>query len=267
MPIFKLTIEYDGTDYHGWQVQPGMATIQGVLQDVMARIVGAPIHAVGAGRTDAGVHALGQVASLRAEFNHPPDTLRRALTSLLPPDIVVTRVEEAPDGFDAQRWAKWKRYRYTLLTRPYPSALERCYTLFVPRPLKVEAMAEGAEMLIGEHDFTSFQAAKSSADHAIRQVYAAEFRQDADHLSFEITANGFLRHMIRIIMGTLLDVGRGKLTPGDVKAILEANDRNMASKTLPAHALCLLEVSYEPFGADPRSYFDVQRPWPAEGKH
>jgi tRNA pseudouridine38-40 synthase len=247
MRTFKLTIEYDGTDYHGWQVQPGMPTIQGTLQDAMARIAGAPVQIVGAGRTDAGVHALGQVASLRADFRHPPETLRRALTSLLPPDIVVSRVEEAPEGFDAQRWAEWKRYRYTLLTRPYPSALERRYTLFVPRPLKIDAMAEAANLLVGEHDFTSFQAAKSSAEDPVRHVFRAEFHAQGDHVYFEIDADGFLRHMIRIIMGTLIDVGRGKLSVGEVKAILEAKDREQASKTFPAHALCLIEVGYEPF--------------------
>jgi len=248
MPTFKLTIEYDGTGYHGWQVQPGMSTIQGVLEHAMERIIGTHVHVKGAGRTDAGVHALGQVASLRADFRHPPETLRPALTSLLPPDIVVTRVEDVPEDFDAQRWAEWKRYRYTLLTRPYPSALERRYTLFVPHPLKTESMVEAAAMLIGEHDFTSFQAAKSSVDHPIRRVFATEFRQQGDHLFFEIAADGFLRHMIRIIMGTLLKVGDGKLTPDDVKAILEAKDRKGASKTLSAHALCLLEVGYRPFG-------------------
>ncbi len=249
MPTFKLTIEYDGTDYHGWQVQPGMRTIQGVLEEAMARIMEEPVHVTGAGRTDAGVHALGQVASLRADFRHPPDTLRRALASLLPPDVVVTRVEEAPPGFDAQRWARWKRYRYTLLTRPYPSALERRYALFVSRPLRVGAMADAAEILIGEHDFSSFQAAHSSAEHPLRRIYAAGFRLQGDHLFFEISADGFLRHMIRVIMGTLLDVGKGKLTPKDVKAILEAKDRNQASKTLSSHGLCLLEVGYRPFDA------------------
>jgi len=247
MATFKLTIEYDGTDYHGWQVQPGLSTIQGILEEAMGRIIGDAVHVTGAGRTDAGVHALSQVASLHADFRHPPDTLRKALTSLLPPDIVVTRVEVVSDGFDAQRWAQWKRYRYTVLTRPFPSALERRYTLFVPHPLKTDSMAEAAGMLIGEHDFTSFQAAKSSVDHPIRRVFATEFRQQGDHLFFEIVANGFLRHMIRIIMGTLLDVGREKLAPGDVKAILEAKDRHRASKTLSAHALCLLEVGYCPF--------------------
>ncbi len=247
MATFKLTIEYDGTEYHGWQVQPGMNTIQGVLEHAMARIIGAPVHVKGAGRTDAGVHALGQVASLRADFRYPPDTLRRALTSLLPPDIVVTRVEVAPEDFDAQRWAQWKRYRYTLLTRPYPSALERRYTLFVPRPLRIDAMAEAAEVFIGRHDFTSFKAAKSSVEQPVRQVYVAQVRQEGDHLLFEIIANGFLRHMVRIIVGTLLDIGRDKLTPGDLKVILEAKDRNKASKTASAHALCFLEVSYESF--------------------
>lgn len=214
----------------------------------MARIIGAPVHVKGAGRTDAGVHALGQVASLRAEFRHPPDTLRRALTSLLPPDIVVTQVEEAPEDFDAQRWAQWKRYRYTLLTRPYPSALERRYSLFMPHPLKIDSMAEAANMLLGAHDFSSFEAAHSSADHPVRQVFRATFRPENDHLFFEIAADGFLRHMIRIIMGTLLDVGRGKLGPRDLKAILKARDRKQASKTRSAHALCLLEVGYRPFG-------------------
>src|SRR3990172_2629477 len=247
MPTFKLTIEYDGTDYHGWQVQPGTSTIQGELEYAMARIIGTHVHVRGAGRTDAGVHATGQVASLRADFGHPPDTLRRALTSLLPPDIVVTRVEEAPENFDAQRWAQWKRYRYTLLTRSFPSALERRYALFVPHPLKTDSIAEAAGMLIGEHDFTSFQAAKSSVGHPIRRVFATEFRQQGDHLFFEIVADGFLRHMIRIIMGTLLDVGRGKLTPDNLKAILEARDRNQASKTISPHALCLLEVGYMAF--------------------
>jgi tRNA pseudouridine38-40 synthase len=250
MPTFKLTIEYDGTGYHGWQVQPGMSTIQGVLEHAMERIIGTHIHVKGAGRTDAGVHALGQVASLRADFRHPPEILRRALTSLLPPDIVVTRVEGAPDGFDAQRWAQWKRYRYTLLTRPYPSALERRSALFVPRPLQIDAMVAGAKVLIGQHDFTSFQAAQSSAKHPVRQVFLAQFRQEGEHLLFEIAADGFLRHMIRIMMGTLLDVGRGKLEQDDVKVILEAKDRKRASKTLPPHALCLMEVGYEPFRAE-----------------
>jgi len=248
MATFKLTIEYDGTDYHGWQVQPGLSTIQGILEEAMGRIIGDAVHVTGAGRTDAGVHALSQVASLHADFRHPPDTLRKALTSLLPPDIVVTRVEVVSDGFDAQRWAQWKRYRYTVLTRPFPSALERRNTLFVPHPLKTDSMTEAASMLIGEHDFTSFQAAKSSVENPIRRIYRAEFQAQDDHLYFEIVANGFLRHMIRILMGTLLDVGRGKLTLEDVKAILEAKDRNQASKTLSPNALCLMEVGYEPFG-------------------
>jgi tRNA pseudouridine38-40 synthase len=248
MPTFKLTIEYDGTDYHGWQIQPGLATIQGALEHVIARITGESIHVVGAGRTDAGAHAVGQVASLRAGFDHPPETLRRAFTSLLPPDIVVTRVESVPDGFDAQRSARWKRYRYALLTRPYPSALERRYTLFVPRPLNVGAMVEAATLLVGEHDFRSFQGARSTVQHSIRQVYKAEFQQDRHHLYFEIIANGFLRHMVRIIVGTLLDVGRGRLVPHDMKAILEGRDRKYASNTVSAHGLSLVEVGYRSFG-------------------
>jgi tRNA pseudouridine38-40 synthase len=247
MSTFKLTIEYDGTDYHGWQVQPGMTTIQGILEDAVARIVGQGVHVMGAGRTDAGVHALGQVASLRASFGHPPDTLRRAMTSALPPDIVVTSVEDADDDFHAQRCAKWKRYRYTLLTRPYPSALDRRYTLFVPYPLDRDAMAEAARALIGTYDFSAFRAADSSVQSSVRTILAAEFRQERDHLIFDIVADGFLRHMIRIIMGTLLDVGRGKLRTDDLKTILEGRNRNHASKTISSHGLCLLEVGYHPF--------------------
>ena len=248
MTTYKLTIEYDGTDYHGWQVQPGMTTIQGTVQDAVARICGKEVHVMGAGRTDAGVHAFGQVASLRAEFHHPPDTFRRALTSVLPPDIVVTAVEEMTNDFHAQHSARWKRYRYTLITRPYPSAIERRYTLFVPYPLRTDAMADAARSLVGTHDFSTFQAAHSSAESAVRTVLVAEFRQQGDHLIFEIVADGFLRHMIRIIIGTLLDVGRGRLQPEDFKAILEGQDRNLASKTISSHALCLLEVGYKPFG-------------------
>ncbi len=248
MPTFKLTIEYDGTDYHGWQVQPGMTTIQGTLQGAVARIVGKDVHVMGAGRTDAGVHALGQVASLRAEFHHPPDTFRRALTSVLPPDIVVTAVEEMDNDFHAQYSAQWKRYRYSLLTRRYPSALERRYTLFVPYPLQTDAMADAAGSLIGIHDFSAFQAAHSSVESPIRTIMVAEFRQQGDHLSFEIVANGFLRHMIRIIMGTLLDIGRGRLQSEALQAILEEKDRKHASKTISPHGLCLLEVGYHPFG-------------------
>lgn len=247
MPTFKLTIEYDGTDYHGWQVQPGMTTIQETLEEAVARIVGKRVDVMGAGRTDAGVHALGQVASLGAPFHHPADTLRRALTSVLPFDIVVTAVEEVDDDFHAQRRALWKRYRYTLLTRPYPSALERRYTLFVPRPLKLDAMTEAVRALIGTHDFSAFQAAHSFTGSSIRTVIAAKFIQEGDHLVFEIVGDGFLRHMIRIIMGTLLDIGLGRLQPEDLHVILESRDRNHASKTISPHALCLLEVGYQPF--------------------
>jgi tRNA pseudouridine38-40 synthase len=251
MTTFKLTIEYDGTDYHGWQVQPGMTTIQGTLQEAVKRIVGKDVHVMGAGRTDAGVHALGQVASLRAEFHHPPDTLRRALTSVLPPDIVVTAVAEMDDDFHAQHSAQWKRYRYSLLTRPYPSAIKRRYTFFVPYPLQTDAMTDAARSLVGSHDFSAFQAAHSSAESPVRTVLSAEFTQQEDQMVFEIVADGFLRHMIRIIMGTLLDVGRRRLRAEDLHIILEGRDRNQASKTISPHGLCLLEVGYHPFSVHP----------------
>jgi tRNA pseudouridine38-40 synthase len=240
----KLTIEYDGTAYHGWQAQPGLPTIQATLEETVKRIAGEEVRVIGAGRTDAGVHALGQVANFRTSKGLALDTWRRALNGLLPSDIVVRRVESAPDEFDARRSAMHKSYRYTIWNAPFPSALERHCVLHIPDPLDVASMAKGAAFLIGEHDFSAFRAADDSPPRPVRRVVEARVAEDADRLHFVITGNGFLKHMIRIIVGTLLDVGRGKLSPEDLERILHSKDRQKAGRTAPALGLCLMEVMY-----------------------
>lgn len=244
MRRFKLLLEYEGTAYHGWQVQPGLRTIQGNLQKVLARIAGTPVQVTGAGRTDAGVHALGQVASFAADLRLDPLTLRRALNASLPPDIVVCHAEEAPAEFDARRSACSKTYRYTLLCREYPSAWLGRHTLYVPSSLDVEAMAAAAEKVIGTHDFSAFRAGTCTARTPVRTIQGAAWRIERDLWHCEITANAFLQHMVRILVGTFLEVGRGKRAPAEVAEILASRDRRRAGKTAPPQGLCLVQVHY-----------------------
>jgi tRNA pseudouridine38-40 synthase len=240
----KLTVEYDGTAYHGWQVQPGLPTIQGVLEETVKRITAEEARCIGAGRTDAGVHALGQVANFRTAKAFSPEIWCRALNSLLPPDIAVQHVEFARDDFDARRSAREKTYRYVILNAPVPTALDRTWVLHVPEPLDLAAMAEGAATLIGEHDFSAFRAADDNPPSPVRCVSEARFESEASRVSFVIRANGFLKHMIRIMVGTLLEVGKGKREPADLQRILRAGDRQLAGRTAPPHGLCLVRVRF-----------------------
>jgi tRNA pseudouridine38-40 synthase len=244
MRRLKLGLEYDGTAYHGWQVQPGLDTIQGRLETAISRLTGSPIHVMGAGRTDAGVHALGQVASCEAAVRLDDLRLRRALNALLPRDIVVTGVETAPAGFDARRSARSKTYRYTLLRRDYPSALHGRYSLYVPHFLNLDAMQDAASHLVGTHDFSAFRAGTCTAATPIRTLRRASWATDGDLWRFEVEGDAFLQHMVRIIVGTLLNVGRGRRRPADVAAILASRDRRCAGKTAPAQGLCLVAVEY-----------------------
>ncbi len=244
MRTFKLLLEYEGTQYHGWQVQPGLATVQGTLQAALARLAGGPVHVMGAGRTDAGVHALGQVASFRAGLRLDPPALCRALNASLPRDIAVREAAEAPPGFDARRDATARTYRYTLLARPHRSALWRNLALYVPRALNLEAMRAAGSCLLGEHDFSAFRAAHCTAPTPVRRVSEARLEREGDLVHFVLTADAFLQHMVRIIMGTLLQVGEERLTPGGFQAILASRDRRGAGKTLEPRGLCLVQVHY-----------------------
>lgn len=240
----KLVVEYDGTDYRGWQVQPDCPTIQGELELAVKQITGEAVRITGAGRTDAGVHALGQVAHFHTSSGMPPEKMRRALNAVLPDDIVVLDVSEAPESFHARHSAKSKRYRYTILNRPSPPAIERRHTMHVGYPLDVAAMKEAAGHLVGTLDFSSFACNSGKDDDPVRTVTEISIEKRGDYIIVELEAISFLYKMVRSIVGTLIDVGRGHLKPSDVLGILMARDRNTSGPTAPAGGLTLVRVDY-----------------------
>lgn len=243
---FKLTLEYDGSCYHGWQRQNGVLTIQEVLESRLEIILGDPIRTRASGRTDAGVHARGQVVSYCSHTTLQPEEIQRGLNSLLPSDIVVLQAEEVEPAFHARFSAASKIYEYRILNRPTPSALERRFAWHIRRPLERLTMAECLESIVGLHDFSAFMAAGSSVTSTERHVYQATLEgPDPHHLICHFEANGFLRHMVRNLVGTLVEVGKGKLTPGDFLDILASRDRRRAGMTAPAHGLYLASVRYE----------------------
>jgi tRNA pseudouridine38-40 synthase len=248
---FKLTIAYDGTDYAGWQIQPGQATIQGKLQRALHRITGQQIHVVGSGRTDSGVHAIAQVASLTIpDWRHEADSLARALNRDLPDTIVVTDSVEVPERFHAIRDAKRKRYRYQLQLGGLRNAFDYRYHWRLKRPVDIDAMSAAAAHFVGRRDFASFQGAGSQRLTTVREVRACELiRQpesspQADRIAIEVEADGFLYNMVRCIVGTIVEVGWGNRSPESIDQIFKATDRDVAGQTAPAHALFLLRVDY-----------------------
>lgn len=246
MHNFKLTIEYDGTRYHGWQKQKNARTVQETIETAISVMVKAPVRLIGSGRTDAGVHALGQVANFRCRPDIPARAFVAGLNSLLPDDIVIRSCESVDTHFHSQYDAKWKTYRYRILNSPLPSAICRQYAWFVPRELDVRTMEAAARHLVGTHDFKSFEGSGSPRSHTTRTVSAARVhRVRPDNIWFEITASGFLRFMVRNIVGTLADAGRGKITPDDFKQILLSGNRSIAGDTAPPQGLFLLRVIYD----------------------
>ena len=240
----KLTVEYDGTNYHGWQIQPGSETIQAVLERAVSTFLGTPTRVTGSGRTDAGVHALGQVVSFFTEKEYQPHRIRRALNALTPADITIKEVEIVADSFDPRRDARSRVYEYHILNRPTPSPFVIKRAWHVHEPLNVEAMREAIPCLVGEHDFSSFRAAGCDAAHPIRKVYHTTLEQRGELLVYSVEATAFLRHMVRNIVGTLVEVGRGERTPESFQELLELRDRTKAGETAPAHWLYLMEVKY-----------------------
>ncbi|HER43346.1 MAG TPA: tRNA pseudouridine(38-40) synthase TruA [Candidatus Eisenbacteria bacterium] len=240
MRNFKLTIEYDGTDFHGWQVQPDVRTVQGEIIRALGEL-GRRVSVTGAGRTDAGVHAAGQVASARLETRLDAPTLARALDAKLPPDVRVRRAEEAPLAFNARFDARSRTYRYILTRRP--SALWRRYFHYHGGELDLRAMRRAALELHGEHDFSSFSSSADTSKAKACRVMTTALAETPPLLSFEITADHFLHTMVRAIVGTLIEIGSGK--PLNMKEILEQRDRRAAGPTLPPNGLYLVEVGYE----------------------
>jgi len=245
MRTIKLLIEYDGTNYQGWQVQPKGSTLQGILEEKLSALTGEKIDLLGSGRTDAGVHALGQVAHFKTKSRLDVQTVQRALNSLLPSDMVIQKVEEVDEGFHARKQSKGKTYEYRILNRSIRSAFHRGYAWHIPQTLNIREMKKASRSLMGEHDFSSFQSVGSPKKTAVREVTRAEWKRGRDGLlHFEIEANGFLKQMVRAIVGTLVEVGRGKITPEEFQRILDSRDRKKAGPTAPAHGLFLKEVKY-----------------------
>lgn len=240
----KLTIEYQGTRYHGWQIQPNGTSIQEKIEEVLERLTGHRPKVIGSGRTDAGVHAEGQVAHFRTQSHMDCKILQRGMNALLPGDIVILKVEEADEDFHALFSAKGKTYRYVILNRFHPSAFERHRCWHISRRLDWKVMREAAEPLIGLHDFSAFRASDCCAKNPVREVRGIEIRAEDDWISIMVSANGFLKYMVRNIVGTLVEVGRGKMAPEDVQKILDSRDRTRAGPTAPARGLFLVSVDY-----------------------
>ena len=240
----KLTIEYNGTNYHGWQAQPDGQTIQQILEQALETILGVKTRLNGSGRTDAGVHALGQVAN----FSYGGDTdlrrLQKGLNALTPRDIVVKQVGLVPDSFDARRDARSRVYQYRIWNHPAPSAFYRGFSWHVYDSLNLSPMQEAIRFLEGEHNFASFQAAGCDALHPVRKIYSNSLNGDGDFLVYTVEATAFLRHMVRSIVGTLVEVGRGERRPAAFAELLQAQDRRLAGPTAPAQGLFLVEVKY-----------------------
>jgi tRNA pseudouridine38-40 synthase len=244
MRTLKLTLSYDGTHYVGWQRQLNGPSIQQHLEEAFAPLCGDVPSVVGSGRTDAGVHALGQVASLRVSFDIPVVNVQRALNMRLPADIRVLDVEEAPDDFHAQFSATGKLYRYRIATTEVVSPFDRWFVWHAPEPKNVGAMRRAADVFVGRHDFASFQGRDSDAEDTVRTITRVDVRDTGRELVIDVEGDGFLRHMVRIIVGTLADVGVGHHAPDAMVAMLEARRRSAAGRTAPAAGLTLVAVHY-----------------------
>lgn len=241
----KVIIEYDGTHYHGFQRQTDdLPTIQQVVENTLSVLLKHPVTVIGAGRTDAGVHARGQVINFSTDCRIPTDRIVLAMNSLLPGDIAAIKAEEVAPSFHAQFSAKSKVYRYHIYNSRIPSAFERLYSYHVPQMLDVEKMTQAAAFIVGEHDFTAFRAAGSTARTPVRNVMRLDIEHQPPHIYLTIEANGFLYNMVRIITGTLLYVGKGKLSPEDVRRMVQSGTREEAGPTVPPQGLCLMEVKY-----------------------
>lgn len=244
----KLTFAYDGTAYAGWQVQSGQKTLQGTLEAALAKITGETIRVTASGRTDSGVHALGQVVSFDTESPLPPDAFQRALNAELPRDMAVLEAAEARPGFHAIRDAVRKRYRYVLHDGPVPDVFRRQYAWHYRHRLDAEAMHRSAQSLLGTHDFRSFESAWPQRTTSVRTITDICVRRGFDHderlIAVEVEADGFLYNMVRAIVGTLVEVGRGNRSENWPAEVLAAQDRRVAGMTAPAQGLCLLRVEY-----------------------
>ena len=244
MRNIKVTIEYDGTNYHGWQIQPNAITIQAAIQDAIAKITKTQTQIIGAGRTDTGVHAAGQVANFHTRSQMSPIAFQKALNATLPRDIVIIDVEEVPPDFHARFSAASRTYRYTILNRAYPSALLRNNTYFFPEPIDVQGANAVCRSLVGARDFSSFQRSGSGRINPICEIYECRCWREQDLVYFEIEADAFLRGMVRAIVGTVLKLHDKAEGVNQLRGVLDARARSASGVSVPPHGLSLLSVKY-----------------------
>ena len=244
MKRIKLTVAYDGTDYCGWQIQPNGITVEEVLNRNLSELTGEEIAVTGASRTDSGVHAQGNVAVFDSDTTIPPERIAYAVNRKLPEDIVVIRSEEVPGDWHPRYQETEKTYEYHILNREMPDPVRRRDTYFVSYPLDLEAMRRAAAYLKGEHDFRSFCNVHTDVQDTVRTIYDLDIIRSGDLVTVRIRGNGFLYNMVRIIVGTLVRVGRGFYSPGQVKEILEAKERTSAGVTAPPQGLVLVKIDY-----------------------
>ena len=245
MRNIKLIIEYDGKEYKGWQKQPNKLNIQGEIEKAIETVTGEKVELIGSGRTDAGVNAENQVANFKTESKIETSKIPYALNSQLKKSIIIKSAEEVDERFHSRYGCKRKTYQYTINNTEHGTAIFRNMQYHFSIKLDEKKMNEAVKYLIGEHDFKSFKASGTSSKSSVRTIYDAKVWREGDLIKIELTGNGFLYNMIRIIAGTLVDVGTGKIQPIEVKKILEEQDRTKAGKTLPACGLCLMNVEYD----------------------
>ena len=241
---YKLTIAYDGTRFSGWERQPDKETIQGKLESVLGRMTGQTVDVIGSGRTDAGVHARAQVANVHLDTEETPEAIRDYMNRYLPDAIAVREVKEAAERFHARYNALGKTYRYTCFDGPVKPVFDRKYVTMLDFQPDIDKMREAAEVLVGQHDFRSFCGNPRMKKSTVRLVDSIVITRRKDHVVFTVHGTGFLQNMVRIIVGTLLEVGRGYWTTEDVRRILNARERKQAGPTAPPEGLCLLKVDY-----------------------
>jgi tRNA pseudouridine38-40 synthase len=244
MKNYKCIVQYDGTDYCGYQKQKNLPTIQEYLERALGKVYKSPITVYGSGRTDSGVHATGQVINFHAEPVVPVDRIPFALNSLLPADIVVVSAEEAERDFHARFSAIHKTYEYCIDNHKMPNPFNRRYSLHVPKSLNIEAMIKAAPQMKGTHDFSAFQAVGSSVTDSVRTIHQSRVEVDRHWIVYSVTADGFLYNMVRIIVGTLLEIGKGKMDPSEILDIIKSRDRENAGPTVFAKGLFLKKVTY-----------------------
>ncbi len=246
MEKLKAVIQYDGTSYCGWQFQPDMPTVQGEIERVLSQLAQTHTRVYGAGRTDSGVHAIGQVAHFSLTWRHDIQKLQKGLNSLLPRDIAVSRLEKAPSDFHARHSATSKTYVYSVFNEPCKSPFHRFYSCHIPQKLDVDLMKQASTAIIGTHDFAAFGSPTDGTPSTVRQIYSAQWtiNNDKKLLLFTIRGSGFLRYMVRTIVASLIRVGKREISPSQMRVILESKDRSLAIGKAPACGLCLELVDY-----------------------